>query len=133
MRDPATLVCLGQEQDGPLVTEDSLQSLLAAHPAAFKDARAQLSFTPAGAAGRWGISLDVQGLAFNATAGTAVVQVGAGRCAACGCLRGAGVILPGCWDEWVGRVGGIGPCAGSAGVQVCGVACRSVVSVNGRA
>ncbi len=68
------MVCLGKEQKGPLVTEDSLAALLAAHPAAFADARAQLSFTPAGAAARWGISLEVKGIAHNATAGSAAVQ-----------------------------------------------------------
>lgn len=75
VHDPATLVCLGREEHAPQVTEDALASLLAAHPKAFSEAQAQLSFTPAGSAQRWGISLEVKGLALNATAGTATIQV----------------------------------------------------------
>jgi len=70
------MVCLGKQDHGPLVIEDGLAALLEAHPKVFSDARAQLSFTPAGATSRWGISLDVKGLTFNASAANATIQVG---------------------------------------------------------
>lgn len=80
VHDPATLVCLGKEDHAPQVTEDALASLLAAHPQAFSEAEAQLSFTPAGSAQRWGISLEIKGLVLNATAGSATVQASGVAC-----------------------------------------------------
>jgi hypothetical protein len=79
VRDPTTLVCLGKR--APLVREDTLAALLAAHPKAFEKAQAQLSFTPvatsgaANASARWAISLDVAELHYNTTLATATIEV----------------------------------------------------------
>lgn len=81
VRDPATLVCLGKEERGPVVVEDSLAALLAAQPAAFAKAQAQLSFTPAApgaGSSRWAVCLEVEGLQYDAAAAAATIQVGAG-------------------------------------------------------
>ncbi|KAL4451278.1 hypothetical protein ABPG77_009350 [Micractinium sp. CCAP 211/92] len=95
VHDPATLVCLGKEDHAPQVTEDALASLLAAHPQAFSEAEAQLSFTPAGSAQRWGISLEIKGLVLNATAGSATVQASGVKDWEAAAAADSGTVYPG--------------------------------------
>ncbi|GAB4824109.1 hypothetical protein N2152v2_011155 [Parachlorella kessleri] len=72
---PAVTVCLGEDGEGPWVTEDTFQALMAAHSDLYLHSRVSLSFDLPDNSSRWTIQLELDRLTFDPRTAAAELEV----------------------------------------------------------